>query len=200
RATFLAEALPEGCAFATLRRQGPQAGLIEGYAAEPALLSGVGPRFGAAFGAAPDVVERQVPPVHCPALELVRALQGTSGAGLEMALDAHELPAGGSVAGRLVGSAGRQNWIGLIDPEGRVFSLMRRLDDPIGDERLFSFRLTEGQVGDFLVISTASDAPLVRAGALQEGSAAADFLPLLLRELAADGQGAADIAYIRLGG
>ncbi|MEM1235023.1 MAG: serine/threonine-protein kinase, partial [Pseudomonadota bacterium] len=103
RATFLAEALPEGCAFATLRRQGPQAGLIEGYAAESALLGGVGQRFGAAFGGAPDVVERQVPPVHCPALELVRALQGTSGAGLEMALDAHELPAGGSVAGRLVG-------------------------------------------------------------------------------------------------
>ncbi|MEM9435609.1 MAG: serine/threonine-protein kinase [Pseudomonadota bacterium] len=198
RATFLAETLPDGCAFAVRRTQGPQAGLLEGYAADRALLDGVADRFGTAFGTAPGVVTREIPDAHCPALDMVRALQGTQGAGMEMSLDANEVARGTGVIGRLHGSDGRQNWLGLIDPQGRVFSLMRQLDDPIGDERRFSFRLPSAQSGTFMLIATASDAPLVRAGALQDGTPIADFLPLLLRELATAGQGAADVAYLNL--
>ncbi|MEL6915916.1 MAG: serine/threonine-protein kinase [Pseudomonadota bacterium] len=198
RATFLAETLPEGCAFATIRAQSAQAGLMEGFAASPELLDGVQGRFLNEFQTATALVTREVPEAHCPAVEMVRALQGTRGAGVELALDANALSRQEGIVGRLHGSAGRQNWLGLVDPSGNIFSLMRQFEDAIGDERRFSFRLPRATPGVYMVVATASDAPLVRAGALQDGTGIADFLPLLERELATDGQGAADIAFLEL--
>jgi serine/threonine-protein kinase len=100
--------------------------------------------------------------------------------------------------GTLHGSAGRQNWLALVDPNGQVFSLMRQFDDPIGDERRFAFRLPSAAPGIYMVVAIASDAPLVRAGAMQDGTPAATILPLMMRELALDGQGAVDVAFLEL--
>jgi len=198
REGFLAEALPEGCVFATRRTQGTSAGLLEGYAADTGLLAQIAGQYADSFGTGPELVERQVTADQCAVLDFVRQLQGTKGSRIEIGLDAHVTSRQTGVVGRLHGSDGRQNWLALVDPQGRVFSLMRQLDDPIGDQRRFSFRLPSAAPGVYLVISTASESALIRAGAMQDGEAAGNILPLLLRELATDGQGAADIAYLEM--
>jgi serine/threonine protein kinase len=198
RATFLAGAVPETCAFAGLRSHGPNAGLIEGFANDLSPLQGLSSAFGAAFGSNPEVIPRGVSAPQCAVLDFAHAFQGTRGSGIEMALSENSMSRATGVLGTLHGSAGRQNWLALVDPNGQVFSLMRQLDDPIGDERRFSFRLPSAAPGIYMVVGIASDAPLVRAGAMQDGTLADTILPLMTRELALDGQGAVDIAFLEL--
>ncbi len=75
---------------------------------------------------------------------------------------------------------------------------MRQFEAPLGSERRFAFRLPSAAPGIYMLVATASDSTLVRAGALQNGTLAQDFIPLLGRELATDGQGAIDIAFLEL--
>ena len=198
RATFLAKSVPQNCAYAARRTHGESAGLIEGFAQDLAPLQNLGPDFGARFGSAPDVVPRQISPVHCSVLELAHTFQGTSGAGVELALEANTNSRADGIIGILHGSTSRKNWLALIDPKGQVFSLMRQFDAPIGSERRFAFRLPSATPGIYMLVATASDNTLVRAGAMKDGTLAQDFLPLLGRELATDGQGAIDIAFLEL--
>ncbi len=198
RASFLATAVPESCAYAGLRAQGPNAGLIEGFARDLSALQGLSSAFGAQFGSNPEVVPRGINESQCAVLDFAKAFQGTRGGGIEMALSENSMSRANGVLGTLHGSAGRQNWLALVDPNGQVFSLMRQLDDPIGDERRFSFRLPSAAPGIYMVVATASDAPLVRAGAMQDGTLADTILPLMTRELALDGQGAVDISFLEL--
>lgn len=198
RAAFLAGAVPESCAFAGLRSHGPNAGLIEGFARDLSPLQNLSTDFGAQFGSNPQVVPRGINESQCAVLDFANAFQGTRGGGIELALSENSMSRANGVLGTVHGSAGRQNWLALVDPNGQVFSLMRQLDDPIGDERRFSFRLPSAAPGIYMVIALASDAPLVRAGAMQDGTLADTILPLMTRELALDGQGAVDIAFLEL--
>ena len=198
RATFLAENVPAGCAFAARRAQGPNAGLLEAYADDPARLNGLDTAFGAAFGSAPEVVPRTVTPPQCAVLEFAQALQGTQGSGIELAMSTNSSSRADGVQGVVHGSAGRNNWLALVDPNGQVFSLMRQFDDPIGDERRFAFRLPTAAPGTYMLVATASDSALVRAGAMRDGTSASDIFPLMTTEIAGDGQGAVDIAFLEL--
>jgi len=198
RASFLAGAVPDNCSYAGLRSQGPNAGLIEAFANDLSPMQGLGAAFGTQFGSNPEVIPRGISAPQCAVLDFARALQGTRGAGIELALSGNSMSRTNGVLGTLYGSAGRQNWLALVDPNGQVFSLMRQMDDPIGDERRFSFRLPSAAPGIYMVISSASDKPLVRAGAMQDGTLADTILPLMTRELALDGQGAVDIAFLEL--
>ena len=198
RAAFLAGAVPEACAFAGLRAHGPNAGLIEGFANDLTPLQGLSAAFGAQFGSNPQVVPRGIGASQCAVVDFARTFQGTRGSGIEIALSDNSMSRATGVQGTLHGSAGRQNWLALVDPNGQVFSLMRQLSDPIGDERRFQFRLPQAAPGIYMVIALASDTALVRAGAMQDGTAADVILPLMTRELAVDGQGAVDIAFLEL--
>ncbi|MGR3468823.1 MAG: serine/threonine-protein kinase, partial [Shimia sp.] len=198
RATFLAETVTEDCAVALRRRSGPLAGMIEAFAARPAHLSGVEQRYAAAFGASPSMVVRDIPDAQCAAIATVHALQGTRGGEIGLWLTADGPSRSDGIVGQIDGLDGRQSWLALIDPDGNAFSLMRQLGDPIGDTRRFAFRLPRAQPGSYLLVAVASDVPLVRTGAMQDGVAISAFLPLLLRELAEDGKGAADIAFLDL--
>lgn len=198
RATFLAQTVPDTCAYATRRARGENAGLIEAFGQDLRQLQHVGMAFGEKFGSAPDVVGRSVAEAHCPALEFAQRLQGTRGSGIELALSAHSTPRTEGIIGTLHGSAGRQNWLALVGPNGQVYSLMRQFEDPIGDQRQFAFRMPSAPPGIYLLLATASGKALVRAGAMQDGMAAGDIMPLMLRELAVDGQGAADIAFLEV--
>ena len=173
-------------------------GLIEAVANDLAPLQGLSSSLGAEFGSNPQVVPRNVSAAQCAVLDFARAFQGTRGAGIEVALAENTMSRATGVRGTVHGSAGRQNWLALVDPNGQVFSLMRQFDDPIGDERRFAFRLPSAAPGIYMVIALASDSPLVRAGAMQDGTAADAILPLMTRELAVDGQGAVDIAFLEL--
>jgi len=198
RASFLATAVPDNCAFAGLRAHGPNAGLIEGFANDLTPLQGLSSAFGAQFGSNPQVIPRGVSAQQCAVLDFARAFQGTRGSGIEIALSDNSMSRSTGVLGTVHGSAGRQNWLALVDPNGQVFSLMRQFDDPIGDERRFAFRLPSAAPGIYMVIALASETALVRAGAMQDGTTADVILPLMTRELAVDGQGAVDIAFLEL--
>ncbi|MEM8578698.1 MAG: serine/threonine-protein kinase [Pseudomonadota bacterium] len=198
RATFLAEAVPEACAYASLRGAGESAGLIEGFGQDLSALQSVPGGFGAAFGSTPALVPRGISPEQCAVLDTARALQGTPGAGIELVMDSAVVSRADGINGVLTGSDGRQNWLALVAPNGQVFSLVRQLADPIGSERRLGFRMPGAAPGIYLVLATASDATLVRAGAMQDGTAASDIMPLLTRELALDGQGAVDIGFLEV--
>ena len=198
RATFLASSVPDGCALALLRTRGPSAGLIETFGKDSLALRGIGAAFGTEFGASPEVLGRDVLAEHCSVLDFVRSFQGTQGGGIEIEMVSNVSPRADGIVGSIHGSAGRENWLALVGPTGQVFSLVRQLNDPIGDQRRFAFRMPTAPPGVYLVLATASESGLVRAGAMQDGTMASDILPLMLRELATDNQGAVDVAYLRL--
>ncbi|MEO1364808.1 MAG: hypothetical protein AAFU86_13670, partial [Pseudomonadota bacterium] len=196
RETYLAEAVPEGCTYAARRGQGPNTGLIEGFAQDATTLQGIASGWAEQFGTQPEVLERNVAAEQCAALEFARTFQGTRGDAIEMVLDQNVVTRAEGVVGTIHGSTGRENWLALVAPNGRVFSLMSQLEEPIGDQRQFSFRLPSAQPGTYVLISTASEDALVRAAAMQDGTAATDILPLMTRELADDGLGAVDIGVV----
>ena len=198
RETFLAEAVPEGCTYAARRGQGPNSGLIEGYAQDATTLGRISSGWADRFGTQPEVLRRAVAPAQCAALEFARTFQGTRGDPIELALDTNAVTRAEGVVGSIYGSSGRENWLALVAPNGRVFSLMSQLQSPIGDQRQFSFRLPSAQPGTYVLIATASEDALVRAAAMQDGTAAADILPLMTRELADDGLGAVDISVVEI--
>ena len=198
RETYLAEAVPEGCTYAARRGQGPNTGLIEGFAQDPGTLQGLSAGWAEQFGTRPEVVQRAVAAQQCAALEFARTFQGTRGNAIELALDQNTVTRAEGVVGTIHGSAGRENWLALVAPNGRVFSLMSQLEDPIGDQRQFSFRLPSAQPGTYVLIATASEEALVRAAAMQDGTAAAEILPLMTRELADDGLGAVDVGVVEI--
>tara|TARA_B100000768_G_scaffold107009_1_gene99299 strand:+ start:7044 stop:9107 length:2064 start_codon:yes stop_codon:yes gene_type:complete len=199
RATFLAKAVPDSCAYATLRMYGKNSGVIEVFSENLSLLRNIGDDFRTQFNTSPDIIPRSTPSVHCDVLNFANAFQGTRGDDIELSLEKNTLSGLNEIKGTLNGSSGRKNWLALVDPDGRIYSLMEQFDEPIGDQRYFEFRLSNNaQAGIYMLISTASEKTLVRSGALKDGTATEKFLPLLSRELAQDGIGAVDISYIEL--
>lgn len=199
RETFLAEMVTAPCTYASLATVGQNAGLIQGFAPRSGTIGEIGAQFETAFGMRPDSVTRTVEMPQCAALDFAHTLQGTSGAPVEMTLDLTRVARSEGVVGTIHDSgAGRQNWLALVSPTGRVFSLMKQLAEPIGGQRQFSFRLPSAEPGVYVLIATASNDALVRAGAMVDGTQAADVLPLMIRELSQDGQGAVGIAAIEI--
>lgn len=196
--TFLAETFSAPCSYATLRIEGANAGQIEGFSDNPSVLENVTDGFFAEFGMRPNLIAHKVGMAQCAALDFVKTFQGTTGGTIEMELDASTVSRSVGVVGRIHGSAGRKNWLGLVGPNGRVFSLMSQLADPIGEQRHFSFRLRSAQPGTYLLISTASDVALIRAGAMVDGTQASDILPLMMKELSKNRRGGVDIAAIEI--
>ncbi|MEL6883120.1 MAG: serine/threonine-protein kinase [Pseudomonadota bacterium] len=198
RETYLAEAVPEGCTYAARRAHGNNTGLIEGFAEDATTLSRIAGGWADRFGTQPEVLRRPVANEQCAALEFARTFQGTRGDAIEISVDQTSVSRAEGVVGSIHGSAGRQNWLALVAPNGRVFSLMQQLRDPIGDQRQFSFSLPKAEPGTYVLIATASEDALVRAAAMQDGTAATDILPLMTRELADDGLGAVDISVVEI--
>nr|WP_255766519.1 serine/threonine-protein kinase [Nereida sp. MMG025] len=196
--TYLAESVESECAFATLRAQGALAGRLTAISNGPQIGGSLVGNWPTAFGAAPDVAQFEVSDAQCAAVEFAHMFQGTRGASIEISVDQATVTRAEGVVGKITGSAERQNWLGLVAPNGRVFSLMSQLQAAIGTQRQFAFRLPSAQPGTYVLIATASDDALVRAGAMQDGTAAADIFPLMARELGADGNGALSISVLEI--
>lgn len=196
--TFLAEATEETCAYATLRSQGENTGLIEAFGDAVGQSADLSAGWESRFGTRPAVVAREVTAAQCAVLELARAFQGTQGAPIEVALDLQAMAMGEAAAGAVHGAAGREVWLALVAPDGSVFSLTSQLQAPIGERRGFSFLLRGGEPGVYLVLALTSERALARVGALRGGEPAPELMELLLRELARDGQGAVDLGALDL--
>jgi serine/threonine protein kinase len=196
--TFLAEAISGSCSYAALRKHGPNAEIIEVFSENLSPLRNIGNDFGAQFDTSSETKPRSTPSVHCSLLNLANTFQGTRGSTIELSLKKNTLSISNGVEGTLHGSLGRRNWLALVDPNGKIYSLMKNFDEPIGNERKFDFRFNGAQPGIYIVFATASDKTLVRSGAMKNGTTTEDFVPLLMRELALDGRGAIDISYLEL--
>lgn len=196
--TFLAEAAAPGCAFATRRRYGPHAGMIEGFHIPSVALSGLENAWAAKFDGAPTLNEHEITDTQCAAIELARQFQGTQGGKIELSLASNLLSRKAEISGTLWDTAGKSDWLGIVTPKGKVYSLTSRLQDSIGSERQFQFRIQSGVPGKYVLVAISSDKALVRTGAMQDGTLSSDIFKLIGRELAKDGQGGVDIGFVNL--
>ncbi|WP_417257194.1 serine/threonine-protein kinase [Celeribacter halophilus] len=146
------------------------------------------------FGTAPEVDETVIAAPQCAALTLAQPFLGSRREPISIRLDAAQVTRQTGIVGTIHGTEGRQIWLSIVAPNGRVFSLSRQLEAPIGNARRFSFRLPSAQPGVYVIVATASEAASVRAGVMQDATEAGVILPLIGREIAEDAQG-----YVTIG-
>ncbi|NRB16398.1 MAG: serine/threonine protein kinase [Rhodobacteraceae bacterium] len=194
--TFLAEAVAPGCAFATRRRYGPHAGMIEGFHIPSVALSGLDAAWAAKFGSTTSMENHAIDKTQCAVIELARMFQGTKGGKIELSLASNLLSRKAEISGTLWDTAGKSDWLAIVTPNGKVYSLTARLQDAIGSERQFQFRIQSGVPGKYVLVAVSSGKALVRTGAMQNGTLAADIFKLIGRELGKDGQGSVDIGFV----
>ena len=199
RSAFLAQAVPQdGCAYASRRGFGANAGIIEAFGGPQTSFSGLAAAWAAEFNSQPSVVERKVDQAQCAALSLAQGFQGTAVPAIEVTLENASLPRSEGIVGAIIGGEGRATWLAIVAPNGRVFSLTRQLNTPIGTEQRFGFGLRQAQPGTYVVLGIASEKALARTGAMQDGTMSSDVLPLIGRELEGDARGTVDIGLIEL--
>ena len=203
REGFLATFDTGACTYATRIPAGPDAGMVAGFAQAPdTSFSGLPTAYEERFGARPDIAGKAITPEQCPALELARGLQGTTLEPIEMTLDAREVASGETFSGRISDAGGRPVWLALVSPRGGVFNLTPRLSAPVGGVRTFSIGLNlaaGAEAAPQLLVAVASDGPLVRTAAAQDGAVAADLMPLIAREIEGkDGRAVAALGHVLL--
>lgn len=183
---FLASFDAGPCTYAARVAAGAHAGMVEGYAANGTTFDTLPAAYETAFGARPAVLPRAVTQAQCPALELARALQGRSVTPVQMLLSTDHLISGDTFNASVTPPENAALWTVLISPQGAVFNLTDRLSEPQGGPRNLAFGLNLKPGNDpapHLLLSVATDSPLVRAAAMRDGSAASDILPALLDDI-----------------
>lgn len=185
------------CTFAARIDAGPDAGAIQGFAAKGDALKGfdgLPAAYETKFGSKPAVQVGVVTPNQCPVLDLARKLQGMGGVTPVVTLDSYVMQTGGSIVGQVRERRGRTMWMVLVDPRGQVFNLTDRLTDQPDGSATFTFSLNTTTGPDpvtYLILTLASDDPLIGAAAARDGSQASALLPVILSEVQARGGGAA---------
>ena len=90
----------------------------------------------------------------------------------------------------------------IVSAAGGVYNLSPRLQPQSDGSFTFGFGmiLNSGEEASAqLIVTLASDAPLVTAAAATDGATASDLLPLVIKEIAErEGTAAADIGWFRL--
>lgn len=187
-AGYLAAQAGEGCAYASVTESGTIAALSDTGTA----FAGLAANW--PFDAAPEVDETAIAVPQCAALALAKPFAGTARDPISIRFEAPSVSRQTGIVGTVYGTEGRQIWLSIVAPNGRVFSLARQLETPIGNTRRFSFRLPSAQPGVYVIVATASEAASVRAGAMKDGTEASVILPLIGREIAQD-----DAGYVVVG-
>lgn len=202
REGFLATFDAGACTYAARVASGAYAGMIEGFAAADTPFAALPAAYETAFGARPAVQPREVTAAQCPALELARALQGRSAAPVQMLLSTDRLTSGETFNASITALDDAALWTVLISPQGAVFNLTGRLSAPQDGQRNLAFGLNLNRGSDpapHLLLSVASDSPLVRAAAMRDGSGAAEVMPAVLEEISSRSRDAsASLGWIML--
>jgi serine/threonine-protein kinase len=189
RDAWLAAAAAETpCTFAQRIGGGPRSGAIDVFADTANPLPDLSAGFSEAFGSRPDVTDVRVTRPQCAVLDLARQLQAGAGVAPVMTLDSATLGPGGSIVGRISERRGRATWLGLVTPEGGVFSLTANMVDQPDGSASFSFGLatalpagSEPQV--HLIVALATDDPLLTTASAAPGAQALALTGLLSAEL-----------------
>lgn len=196
--TFLAEATAPGCAFATRRSYGPNEGMIEGFHLDTVSLSGLKAAWSARFGTNLALVDHTVEVTQCPALALARMFQGTSGTKIELSLTSNLRSRREEISGSIWNTNDRETWLAIVTPRGQVYALTPRIEEAVGAERNFQFRVRSGSPGKYLLIAVTSAKALVRTGAMKNGEASENIFELIVRELMEAEQPSVDVAFVNL--
>jgi eukaryotic-like serine/threonine-protein kinase len=185
------------CTYAARIDAGPDAGKIQGFATTTDAgqgFDGLPAAFDAKFGSKPAVQVGLVTSSQCPVLDLARKLQAMGGVAPVVTLDSYVMQAGGSIVGQVRERRGRTMWMVLVSPDGQVFNLTERLTDQPDGSATFSFSLNAPAgtaTVPYLILTLASDDPLISAAAAKVGAPATTLLPVILTEIQGRGGGAA---------
>ena len=202
REGFLAVYHSGQCSFVTRVSAGINAGKLVGYATEPGRFTMLPAAYSRAFGAQPEVVERIISPDQCPALDLLRGLQGHREIAPVLTLDTDILNSGGTIVGRITQTRGRPLWLFMVSAKGGIYDLSPHLKAQADGSFLFSFGLAltkDSEPKPQLIIAIASETPLVSAAAATAGAKASSLLPLIMAEITGrNGKAAAGTAYFIL--
>lgn len=202
REGFLATFETGECTYAARVTSGAYAGMVEGFARGGNPFEALPAAYEAAFGARPAVQPRAITMAQCPALDLARALQGRSATPVQMLLSTDTLVSGETFNASITAYEAAALWTVLISPQGAVFNLTGRLSEPQAGQRNLAFGLNLNPGSDpepYLLLSVASDGPLVRAAAMRDGSAASELLPAVLDEMSSRSRDAsASLGWVML--
>jgi eukaryotic-like serine/threonine-protein kinase len=185
------------CTYAARIDAGPDAGMIQGFSTKAGGgkgFDGLPAAYDAKFGTKPNVLVGMVTDSQCPVLDLARKLQALGGVAPVVTLDNYVMQAGGSIVGQVRERRGRTVWMVLVSPEGQVFSLTDRLTDQPDGSATFNFRMnaaTGTETVNHLILTLASDDPLISAAAAKVGAPATTLLPVIWSEIQGRGGGAA---------
>jgi len=185
------------CTYAARIDAGPDAGKIQGFATGADAgkgFDGLPAAYDAKFGSKPAVQVGLVTASQCPVLDLARTLQAMGGVAPVVSLDSYVMQAGGSIVGQVRERRGRTMWMVLVSPDGQVFNLTDRLTDQPDGSATFSFSLNAPAgtaTVSYLIMTLASDDPLISAAAAKVGAPATTLLPVILTEIQGRGGGAA---------
>lgn len=195
RETFLASAVTSDCAYVARLPVGRYAGLLEGYSGGVDSLNAVAEAYADAYGGRPRLILRRVAQPQCAAVDFAHAVQAWGADPIGVAAATEMIRSGGSMAGTLHDLGSRAVWMALVADDGRIYDLTGNasLDGAGGGQ--FSVGLQFPQTGTatrYLVLTVATDQPLVSTVTLQGGAQAADVLPAIQAEIAGrQGGGAA---------
>ena len=201
RETFLAGAVTSPCAYVARVPVGRYAGLLEGFSGTFDSLTAVADAYGQEFGGRPQLILRRVAEPQCAAVDLARGIQAWGSAPFGIAANAEMIRSGGSVSGSFSDLGGRSVWMGLITDGGQVYNLTPQtaLDGAGGGQ--FSVGLQFPQTGTatrYLLLTVATDQPLVSTLTMAPGAAAAQVLPAIRTEIAQRQGGGAAVALSSL--
>lgn len=202
REGFLATFDTGPCTYASRVSAGANAGMIESFSTTGEVFAGLPPAYEEAFGARPSMLPRQIDQGQCAALEFVRSLQGRGTGSVQMQLSSDQIASGEALNAWISVPGDQAIWVVLISPLGGVYNLTDRLSDPVGGQQSLSFGLnlaTGEQAAPQLLLAVASDHPLARAAAAQDGTEASQLLPRVLEEIGRQGSAAsAALGYVLL--
>ncbi|WP_306133154.1 protein kinase domain-containing protein [Roseivivax marinus] len=204
REGFLATWDGGDCTLATRIAAGANTGLIAGYAGpgRTQAFSGLSGAYEERFGAAPEILARNVTEAQCPVLDFAGSVQGRGGDTVRLALDAEQVASGGAVTAQVDVPDGRSVWVALVSAAGGVYNLTGRLSEPVGGARSLSFGLNlseNAEAAPQLVVAVATETPLAAAAAAQDGTRAEVLFARILDEITSGpGEVGADLGHVLL--
>jgi len=198
---FLAEFDSGSCSYVQRVTTGSMAGVMAGYGVSDT-FAGVPPAYEAQFGAAPALQFQQVTQDQCAVLDFTRSLQGRAISPAALGLESGIVASGDQITGTFTDIQGRNVWLALVSPQGRVYPITERLNAPLQGQQSFSLQL---QLNDGsnevpqLFLAVVSEQPLVTTAQIAEGVEAEVLLPRILKEITESaGQGTAALAHVML--
>lgn len=198
---FLALLDTGACTYASRVSAGPNTGMIEGFSASGSAFAGLPVAYEEAFGARPAVLSRQISSAQCPALDFARALQGRGNAPISVVFATDEIKSGEAITAQLNTGGNGAVWSALISPLGAVYNLSDNLSEPVGGSRSLGFGLNlanGAEAAPQLILTVATETPLVRAAAAAAGADAAVLLPQILSEIEDRGSAEVSLSYVLL--